>query len=496
MPTVNPRARPRWLSWHFGAPELVFAVVLATGLVGGRSGFFNDPGTFWHLRLGREILASGYVPRADFLTTTRDGQPWVDQSWLFDAGLAWLVDRAGWSGAVAATALILAWVYAALARWLERLGTMPLVALVVAILASGIGAIHFLARPHLFTFAFVLGTLAACRAFHDRGSPWIWSVPAIVAVWANLHGGFLAGPLIIATAGLGEAVSGHWDAARRRKLATFGLVLAASLAAALLNPYGFGLYRHVGTLLVGSGVTSLIDEYQSAPFGKGEARVLEWVVLALVALPVVSRGRPSRYDLAHALVWLHLALGSIRHAPLFAMAMAPVLASWLDGLLTPGPAALPRRGIPAWPLAASVGLLLAAWQGARLGGPDPEHWPLGALEVLNRQPIAARLFHEQDWGGLIASECRPPRRSYLDDRFELWGKSPILEYVAALQGGPTWDELRDRERINLVWIKPDRGLAKRLLREPGWKVAYRDKLSILFQKADPSDVGKRRAVIK
>ena len=32
--------------------------------------------------------------------------------------------------------------------------------------------------------------------------------------------------------------------------------------APLANPYGIGLYRHVGHLLVSSGVTELIEEYQ------------------------------------------------------------------------------------------------------------------------------------------------------------------------------------------------------------------------------------------
>ena len=86
--------------------------------------------------------------------------------------------------------------------------------------------------------------------------------------------------------------------------------------AALANPYGIGLYRHVANLLVSSGVTGMISEYQPPPFGKPNADVLEWVLLALIALPVVSSRRIDRYQLVHVLVWLHLALTSIRNAPL------------------------------------------------------------------------------------------------------------------------------------------------------------------------------------
>ncbi len=52
---------------------------------------FNDPGTPWHLRLGREILATGAVPHCDTLTYTRAHATWVDQSWAFDV----LARRAG-----------------------------------------------------------------------------------------------------------------------------------------------------------------------------------------------------------------------------------------------------------------------------------------------------------------------------------------------------------------------------------------------------------------
>src|SRR5215213_1220767 len=142
---------PRPRRWMPAMPDLVFGLVLATVLIGGRTGLLNDPGTFWHLQLGREILGTGHVPRVDSLTYTRQGVPWVDQSWAFDVALAALVDHAGWSAAIAAAALGLAALYASLARTLIGDGNSPVVAAIVALLAVGVGANHFLIRPHLFT---------------------------------------------------------------------------------------------------------------------------------------------------------------------------------------------------------------------------------------------------------------------------------------------------------------------------------------------------------
>ena len=180
-------------------------------------------------------------------------------------------------------------------------------------------------------------------------------------------------------------------------------------------------------------MTSLIDEYQSAPFGKPEARVLEMVLLALVGLSAISNRRVDRYHLVHLLVWLHLALTSIRNAPLFALFAAAPLATLLDGLplaLRTGWTEHGRNSLWVPGLATSLVLLVAA--GARLGEFDGQKWPLSALATLNDQPASSRLFHEQDWGGLIEAECRPIRSSYLDDRFELFGKAAILEYVERL----------------------------------------------------------------
>jgi hypothetical protein len=407
----------------------------------------------------------------------------VDQSWATDVLLALIVDHAGWPLAAALAAIGLALVYAGLARGLVRDGISPVIAVVVSLLMTAMSSHHFLIRPHLFTLAMVAVGFRLCQVQHERGGWSVAGIPILTAVLANLHGGFLALPLIVLTAALGHAVSGPWDAARRRRTGSFVLAFAASCLAGLLTPYGLDLYRHVAKLLVTSGVTGLIIEYQPAPFGKPEARVLELVLLSLVALPAFTSRKLDRYQLAHLLVWLHLALGSIRHAPLLAFAAAYPMASLLDGLPWSFRVEWPDRGWNRfWIPAQAGGIVLAAVLGVPLASFDPGKWPLAALDVLDRQPPGLPLFHEQDWGGLVASETRPPRPSFVDDRFELFGREAILEYADVLTGGPAWDALRDRERIGLVWIRPDRGLARRLLNEPGWEVLHENGTSMLFGK--------------
>ena len=51
--------------------------------------------------------------------------------------------------------------------------------------------------------------------------------------------------------------------------------------------------------------------------------------------------------------------------------------------------------------------------------------------------------------------------------------------------------IRDRDKIEIAWLRPDRGLAKRLLKEPGWEVLYRDKVSILFKQSASNQLSFR-----
>ena len=377
-----------------GVPDLVFGLVLASVLVGGRSRLLNDPGTLWHLRLGREILRTGDVPAVDTLTFTRAGAPWVDQSWLFDAG-----PGARWSTAAAGRPrsprrrLGLAAVYGALARGLLRDGRSPLVALVVAVLAAGVGTIHFLVRPHLFTLGVRALTLRLCQAPARAGRPARLGRPAADGRSGRTStADSSAGPLIVVDGGgSGTRSRGRWDAAtaRQARRRSRRPVVLCVLARRWSTLTGSGFTATSASCSCPSGVTDLIDEYQPIPFGKPDARVFEWVMLALVALPTVSR-RPDRA----ATTWRTRSSGSTWPR------LGPARPAVRPGGRA-GPRPAPRRPAVAgrdgarsptawrrwsvWPALAA--LALGAGRGRRgstFGGFDPAHWPLAALPGLDR----------------------------------------------------------------------------------------------------------------
>ena len=174
-------------------------------------------------------------------------------------------------------------------------------------------------------------------------------------------------------------------------------------------------------------MTGLIQEYQPAPFGTPEARCWRWCSWRWSACRRSSTGDGSLSPRPRP------GLAAPRpdvdpQRPLVRPGGGPGTRRLLDGLpLSFRKLAAASRTI-VWAPALATGLLALTATGVSLGGFGETRWPLWRCH-LNRQPPAARLFHEQDWGGLIEAECLPVRLSYLDDRFELFGKDAILEYV-------------------------------------------------------------------
>ena len=327
----------------------------------------------------------------------------------------------------------------------------PLVAVVVAILATGDQRDPFPdPAPPVYVLVFSILTFRACRKQHRRGR--LVRLPASPI----LHGdsGELARrlcglPVIVATAAARARDLGAWDRAAPANLAKFGLVFLASVWRRWLNPYGVGSVPARGNLLVSSGVTSLIYRVSAGSVRQAGGRcVLEWVLLALVGLPVVSSRRVESTSWSRAGLAAP-GLTSIRNAPAFCPGgrTGPCAGSMGCPSRPEGveAATADRSGRP------GGGGPLSLACGVRLGGSAQRMAVRGTGQSINSPP--ARIFHEQDWGGLIEAECsrRVGRISTTGSRSSA---GRIVEYLQTLFGGPVWDTVRDRDQIDLVWLRP------------------------------------------
>ena len=196
----------------------------------------SDGDTFSHLATGEWIIAHGAAPRADPFSHSMPGAPWVAHEWLSEVLLALAFRLAGWSGVVlltgaaAAGAALIVGLSAA-----RELRGAPLIATVG--LGLGLMTASLLARPHMLALPIAAAWSAGLIAARDRGRAPPLALAALMTAWANMHGGFIFGLILIgpfALEALAEAPSG----ARLATAGAWTLFGLAALAAALINPYG------------------------------------------------------------------------------------------------------------------------------------------------------------------------------------------------------------------------------------------------------------------
>ncbi|MGH7499550.1 MAG: hypothetical protein ACREL3_11950, partial [Gemmatimonadales bacterium] len=231
-------------------PDLVFVcLALAVPLALSQQLLNSDGDLGRHIRVGDYILSHGLLHQ-DIFSFTKLGEPFVGYEWLSEA-LAALAYRHGGLPLVAVgCGLLIGATYWVIARLLLREGVDPFLSYLTAIVAAIVGSVHWLARPHLFTLlgvALVISLLERARESDGKGSP-AWAFIPLFAVWANLHGGFLFGLIVIGTylAGdIAEVVTGgdrtRWLTRARQD----AVALAASAFGTLLTPYGIHLPLHV-----------------------------------------------------------------------------------------------------------------------------------------------------------------------------------------------------------------------------------------------------------
>jgi hypothetical protein len=506
--------------WQPQAADILFLVIVLLALRLGQSALLNDPGTPWHIRVGQDVWRHG-PPTTDTYSYTRGGEHWVSQSWLFDAVLVVIYEHWSWNGVVVASAIMLGWVYRFLFRLVLDAPANIAWSAALTLLAAACGAGHWLARPHLVSLLLLVLTFRWCIAFHRSGSVVVWAVPLLMVLWCNVHGAFLAGFVVIACSLVGQIVSPPSAGSVWKRIVVFALVLCVAVAATLLNPYGVGLHAHLGDLLFSSGVRDLIDEWRAPDFQAADARPLEMLLLLAFALFAVGATRLDYFSLLHFIVWIHFALLAVRQVAFAGIIAAPVLAEltggvwlalrarWNVGFADRWVEELDRRARewaaeertarwPLWSIAISVALFGATALNVQVpalgigtAAPSSARWPWAAMAKLNSEPPSGRLFNDLNWGGFVILNADPPREVFADDRFELYGREFIKQYLDALQYGPGWKKLLEQYDFEFALIRPDVPLARILSESSDWSILHRDGTALLLRRREAIRVTER-----
>ena len=448
----------------------------------------RDSDTLWQIRIGQWIVEHGAVPYTDVHTFTRFGEPWMSSSWLSQVLYAVSYESLGWAGpviltslAIGATVTIFMYLFA---DYLDPTRAILLVTL--AVLES---ATHFLARPHMLAFPFMVAFLGGLLAAADRRSAPSWWLLPVLAIWANLHGGFVLGLALIGPIGL-EAL---WTCERKDRIrltiqwALFGI---AAVVACCCTPYGWNTLIGAAKILSLGKLLSMIWEWMPANFATWS--FFEFTLLGLIGLGFyrgLSLSVP-RIILLLGLLWM--ALSHSRNIEIFAFIAPLVVAKpFAEQLGTLRTAMAPVRDAQSRApvvMLAALAVAVAGWASTQVFIAHhpfsflPSQTPVAAVDVLQKRQ-AQRIFSTSPFGGYLLSR---DIKAFIDGRAELYGEQFVLDYFDAVTAKDVNILLAtlDKYQIDATLLGPDLPATKVLDHIAGWKRVYADNVAVIHVRDD------------
>lgn len=457
-----------------------------------------------HIRMGKTILTSGEIPIQSLASFTASDELMVAHGWLSEVLFAWLWGLGRLPLVAATTAITIAATHAAIVLFLRHRGIDPRWALAAGFVSLAISSTHWLARPHMFSIA---GVALTIMILESRGPKRLFMVACLFALWANLHGGWAFGLLIMALYPLGRLIESFVSPDTRvESLAAArsdGVLLAVAGAATLINPFGLGLHREVFSAATSSDLARQMGEFMPPDFQAAAALPFLAGLLITTAILGASDRRMPAPHLLLVCVTLALALRSFRNIALFGVSAWPLVAlhastTWRSRIRLPlfrEVARLDegtRPGLYAAPVAALI-LLLAANGGSAFGtqlipsGFSARIFPVAAVERARAAGPGDRVFETWRWGGYIMYAWPAARLAVDPLKFN---RTTVEAYSTIESAKPGWqDEIR-RWDIRTIIVTPDSPLATALAGEKDWMILHEDSTAVVFRPASDTALGR------
>lgn len=466
-----------------------------------------DGDMWWHLRSGQETISQRAPLLMDTFSYTRAGQPWINHSWLAQVGMAVLFQMIGFSGLTIGVAFLA--VGSLFVALLQMEGPAILKAFLL-IFAGVVSAPVWSPRPQTVSLLLVAVVGYVLYLYKWRQVNRLWSLPLIMMVWSNLHGGYVLGFLCMGSVLAGEALNhllgfqGDEIVSWKRLLVLLGWTAGSGLAV-LINPNGLNIWLILFQTVKVDVLQSLIAEWASPDFHELAQQPLLWLMFSLFISVGLSDRKLDGTDLVFVTGFGMMAFIARRNFGPFALVSLPVLSRHLWSAFqhwrkrVPLPASLVtfiqsrqtkelintskvQRAMNLLVIGLfgliAVGKVIGVSHPVLMGGYLGRVYPVQAVEWIKDNEVQGNLLSEYNWGGYLDWFYRE-KPVFVDGRTDLYGDEILGQWLNMMQGGEGWQADLVGWQIQAVLLQPERPLV-RLLLDEGWEVQYRDEQAILL----------------
>jgi len=489
-----------WLLPNFLTAVLVVTLLQVLFLSAGSPRLFHDSDTGWHVRNGESIVANASVPSKDDFSYTRAGEAWFSWEWLSDVALGTLHRLAGLPAIALTAAVVIAFTAVGSAQLALSLGGNLFLTAGATVVLLGVTSMHWLARPHLFSWILALVFLSVAE--HERRQPTrtLYALPVVSILWTNMHGSFLLGPTILFVYALGEWVTqrneeGNLFTSRYR----FALTGLLSLLGTFINPYGWRLHQHIFSYLRNTYLMDHIQEFRSFDFHSSGALYVELFFATAVA-GMIALARQRAYGPALlSLGMLHASLYSARHLPTAAVLLLPLSVAALTREAKRLPRlqgfieysdrlrAIDRQIYGVIPIALVLVFTLFGLNAHATAGHvgfDSGPFPVQAADFLetNDPERNGYVFATDQWGGYLIYRFAGRMKVFVDGRSDFYGQNLLEKYAQVTELKPGWESILKQYKVRFVLVPAGHALASALQLSSQWKQVYEDAVAVVYER--------------
>jgi hypothetical protein len=453
-----------------------------------------------YLAFGRIFWEGGYFPYKDIFAYTPTNTMWIYHEWLTGLIFYPILKYAGPAGLQLFRYVIIVITIYLIYLTAKKKGAKPVsnfVCLTLALILMSWGYTPVM-RAQIFTYlSFILTIFIIETARKDE--KWIillWLLP-VMAIWCNLHGGFIAGLGLIGLYALGDGLSG-------KKFIPFIVILFAAALVTLINPYGIEYWKYMlhAVSMQRPDIYEWLSVISSIKINYLVALSVIFVVLSTMALLAVVAFRGKQYltEMILLAVMIFLGYKHIRHTVLFGImfgAFMPIIFSQLwDALskkfnyfnqlnkITP---------------ALLMVFFLSTTGVAFINKPQPVKllpffsisapnllFPVGALKWLEENKFEGNILAQFEWGQYLIWSCYPQCRVAIDGRYEtVYPDEVSKEYFDFIAKREGWRIFLNKYHHDAILLKSQIATSAALFKEePLWKLVYSDPCCALFIRKD------------
>ncbi|MBA4372524.1 MAG: hypothetical protein C0402_06635 [Thermodesulfovibrio sp.] len=502
---------------------LSFAILLGTFLIIYTSSKVWDYDFWWHLATGRYIVETGSLPDSDPFTLVNNlkenqhvknplGMQFnLKQYWLAQVLFYKVYNSFGDAGMMILRGImLLSMVVVVLASLIrQKVGYFIIFPLLFCVHMNNF--YYFGERPVLFTLLFSVVAFYLLEGYKLRPGRVIFALIPLMLLWANMHGGFILGIILIGTYLVGETINYFLKkgALEKRELIILHIAGGIAIAVSALNPNGF-----TGFLAISHQYTSMfqagVQEYFS-PFVlyKNKTSSVNWSYIAmLVVFPIVFLLRNRKMDITHLLLLgglAYMSITALRYVVFYVTISAMVLGVELQLVVDE----YSRKYDSLRSRLESVFIVLICLSsllysvaylkpGSVVFGKAVRFSvPEDAADFIEKHNIKGNIFNDMAYGGYLSWRFYPDRMIFYDSR--ALNYTVMTEYqwivtsVESVQNPklpegkePLWSRLLDHYKIDLMLLNTRDAFGSlhpiifSLIKSDEWVPVFYDGISVLF----------------